>query len=276
MASVESPFVLCRVRHNVSLSPCHVAQPKLGIEQELTGTLMRHSDKLNGVVLSYSNVRLDQPHGHIMNEMPYIHCKVIADALVFQPREGMTLKATVNKIGSNHIGMLFAGVFNGSVAASELPKGFVHNYHDEAWVGADGSSISVSDSVEVRVLKVHVAGGMIAIEATMRPKSEKPAKRAVAKSSPAKSRQTLAAAAAKTASSAKKRKQPEPTPAPATEKKSKKTKEEKPAKEKKQRQKATEEPVKSRETKPKKQKEVKTEPKEAKKEAKKSKKAKKE
>lgn len=117
----------------MSLSPCHIAEPRVGIEQEMTSLLMRYSEPLSGVVLAFSNVRLAKPLGHIINEMPYIHCKVLADALVFQPREGMVLKGTVNKIGSNHIGMLFAGVFNGSVAASELPKGFVHNYAQDAW-----------------------------------------------------------------------------------------------------------------------------------------------
>lgn len=122
-----------QVRHNVSLSPCHITEPRVGIEQELTELLMRYSEPLRGVVLAFSNVRLAQPLGHIINEMPYIHCKVLADALVFQPREGMALSGVINKIGSNHVGMLFAGVFNGSVAASALPKGFVHNYAQDAW-----------------------------------------------------------------------------------------------------------------------------------------------
>lgn len=117
----------------MSLSPCHIAEPRVGIEQEMTSLLMRYSEHLHGVILSFSNVKLDKSFGHIINEMPYIHCKVLADALVFQPKEGMVLKGFVNKIGSNHIGMLFAGVFNGSVAASELPKGYVHNYAQDAW-----------------------------------------------------------------------------------------------------------------------------------------------
>lgn len=141
------------MRHNVSLSPCHIAEPRVGIEQEMTGLLMRYSEHLRGVILSFSNVRLDKPFGHIVNEMPYIHCKVLADALVFQPREGMVLKGSVNKIGSNHIGMLFAGVFNGSVAASELPKGYVHNYAQDAWLDAYGNRIAVNDTVEVQVLR---------------------------------------------------------------------------------------------------------------------------
>ncbi|KAK1943455.1 DNA-directed RNA polymerase I subunit RPA43 [Phytophthora citrophthora] len=165
---VANAFVLCKVRHSVSLSPCHAMEPRVGIEQNLTEQLMRYSEPLQGVVLSFSNVKLDRPHGVIVNEMPFIHCKVLADALLFRPKEGMKLRGIVNKIGSNHVGMLFAGVFNGSVAEAELPKGYVHNYAQDCWLGEDGSSISVEDEVEVKVLRVHVAGAMVAIEATMR------------------------------------------------------------------------------------------------------------
>ncbi|GMF12715.1 unnamed protein product [Phytophthora lilii] len=149
----SNAFVLCKVRHNVSLSPCHAMEPRVGIEQDLTEQLMRYSEALQGVVLSFSDVQLAKPYGVIVNEMPFIHCKVLADALVFRPKEGMRLRGVVNKIGSSHVGMLFAGVFNGSVAEAELPKGYVHNYAQDCC----GGSVSV-----------HVAGGMIAIEATMR------------------------------------------------------------------------------------------------------------
>ncbi|EGZ13172.1 hypothetical protein PHYSODRAFT_354944 [Phytophthora sojae] len=149
---VSNAFVLCKVRHNVSLAPCHAMEPRVGIEQDLTAQLMRYSQPLQGVVLSFSDVQLAQPHGVIVNEMPHIHCKVLADALVFRPKEGMQLRGVVNKIGSNHVGMLFAGVFNGSVAEAELPKGYVHNYAQDCWLGEDGSSISVEDEVDVKVL----------------------------------------------------------------------------------------------------------------------------
>ncbi|RQM17427.1 hypothetical protein DD237_001444 [Peronospora effusa] len=165
---MSSAFLVCKVRHNVSLSPCHATEPRVGIDQDLTEQLMRYSEPLQGVILSFSNVQLDRPYGAIVNEMPFIHCKVLADALVFQPQVGMQLRGIVNKIGSNHIGMLFAGIFNGSVAEAELPKGFVHNYAQDCWLGEDGSTISVEDEVDVKVLRVHVAGGMIAIEGTMR------------------------------------------------------------------------------------------------------------
>ncbi|KAJ0406420.1 hypothetical protein P43SY_007028 [Pythium insidiosum] len=219
---MDSPFVLCKIRQPVSLLPCHIGDARLGIDQEMTTLLMRYSDKLEGVILSFSNVRLEKPSGHILNEQPFIHCKVIADALVFQPRVGMTLSGVVNKIGSNHIGLLIAGVFNGSVAANELPKGYVHNYAEDAWKGADGTCISVGETITVKVVRVHVAGGMIAIEASMRSgkASSKPSTKATRKEKA--SEPTKAPKAAKTA--AKKQQSEEPV----AEKKPKKSAKSKP------------------------------------------------
>lgn len=110
-----------------------MSDPLEGIKQELDESVMQYNETLKGVILCFDSVRLIEPHGHIISDSPYVHCKIIANALVFQPRQGMLLKAQINKIGSNHIGMLFVGVFNGSVAASELPEGFVYNYHKESW-----------------------------------------------------------------------------------------------------------------------------------------------
>ncbi|GLE02176.1 hypothetical protein PINS_up011014 [Pythium insidiosum] len=256
---MDSPFVLCKIRQPVSLLPCHIGDARLGIDQEMTALLMRYSDKLEGVILSFSNVRLEKPSGHILNEQPYIHCKVIADALVFQPRVGMTLSGVVNKIGSNHVGLLIAGVFNGSVAASELPKGYVHNYAEDAWKGADGTTISVGETITVKVARVHVAGGMIAIEASMR------SSKTTSKPSPQPARKEKASETAKSAKAATKNPpKKQQSEEPVVEKKSKKQSKAKPQaeaeapvvknKKRKQEKAAEPEPAAAQEDKPKKKK----------------------
>jgi len=116
-----------------SLAPCHVQDARKGVEEQLNQMLMRYSEAVHGVILAFRHVQLVNPYGHIINETPYIHCRIATNALVFRPVEGMMLKGCVNKIGSNHIGILIAGAFNASIAASEMPNGYVHNYHQDAW-----------------------------------------------------------------------------------------------------------------------------------------------
>ncbi|RHY42772.1 hypothetical protein DYB30_002650 [Aphanomyces astaci] len=151
-----------------SLAPYHIQDPKKGLEDQLNHMLMKYSEPVQGVLLAFNSLQVINPYGHIINETPYIHVRIAADALVFRPTPGMQLTATVNKVGSNHIGLLLAGVFNVSIAATEMPSGFVHNYHEDAWVGKDSSAIAVDDAVEFRVLQVHVAHGVISIDGSMR------------------------------------------------------------------------------------------------------------
>ncbi|RHZ22907.1 hypothetical protein DYB37_000958 [Aphanomyces astaci] len=151
-----------------SLAPYHIQDPKKGLEDQLNHMLMKYSEPVQGVLLAFNSLQVINPYGHIINETPYIHVRIAADALVFRPTPGMQLTASVNKVGSNHIGLLLAGVFNVSIAATEMPSGFVHNYHEDAWVGQDSSAIAVDDTVEFRVLQVHVAHGVISIDGSMR------------------------------------------------------------------------------------------------------------
>ncbi|ETW02156.1 hypothetical protein, variant [Aphanomyces invadans] len=151
-----------------SLAPYHIQNAKKGLEDQLNLMLMKYCDPVQGVLLAFNSLQVINPYGHIINETPYIHVRIAADALVFRPTPGMQLTGTVSKVGSNHIGLLLAGVFNVSIAATEMPSGFVHNYHEDAWIGQDSSAIAVDDSVEFRVVKVHVAHGVISIDGSMR------------------------------------------------------------------------------------------------------------
>ncbi|CAK4083984.1 unnamed protein product [Aphanomyces euteiches] len=165
---MASPFAKAKLVMSVSLAPYHIQNAKKGLEDQLSQMLMKYCEPVQGVLLSFNSLQMINPYGHIINETPFIHVRVAADALVFRPTPGMKLSATVNKIGSNHIGLLLAGVFNVSIAATEMPSGFVHNHFEEAWVGEDGASISLQDEVRFKVLQVHEAHGVISIDGTLR------------------------------------------------------------------------------------------------------------
>ncbi|KAH9093985.1 hypothetical protein Ae201684P_016604 [Aphanomyces euteiches] len=149
---MASPFAKAKLVMSVSLAPYHIQNAKKGLEDQLSQMLMKYCEPVQGVLLSFNSLQMINPYGHIINETPFIHVRVAADALVFRPTPGMKLSATVNKIGSNHIGLLLAGVFNVSIAATEMPSGFVHNHFEEAWFAS----------------KVHEAHGVISIDGTLR------------------------------------------------------------------------------------------------------------
>ncbi|OQR95652.1 nitroreductase family [Thraustotheca clavata] len=163
-----SPFVNAKLVMSCSLAPCHIQDAKKGLEEQLNTMLMKYCDPVEGVLLAFNSVQLLNPYGHIINETPYIHIRVAADALVFRPQTGMELSAVVCKVGSNHIGLLLNGVFNVSIASDEMPEGYAHSYSDDAWVNEDGATIALESEVTFQVLRVHVAHGVISIDGSMR------------------------------------------------------------------------------------------------------------
>lgn len=167
------PFRQCKLVIKVSLSPCFAFSLRKGVQEEVNQYLMRYSTEIGGILTAYKNVKLVKPYAHIVNEMPHLHCSVSLDALAFCPSIGTELEGVVNKVGSNHIGMLVANVFNASVAATELPKGYVHNCDLNAWVNESDEEIKEGSVVTFRVQKIHQATGVISIEGTMRPLKKK-------------------------------------------------------------------------------------------------------
>ncbi|OQR98094.1 hypothetical protein ACHHYP_09215 [Achlya hypogyna] len=168
-----SPFVNAKLVMSCSLAPCHIHDAKKGLEEQLNLMLMKYCEPVEGVVLAFDGIKLLNPYGHIINETPYIHVKVATEALVFRPKAGMTLSANVNKVGSSHIGLLLAGVFNVSIAAADMPKGYAHSYSDDAWINEDGATIALESEVSFTVVRVHVAHGVISIEGSMRGSKKK-------------------------------------------------------------------------------------------------------
>ena len=62
--------------------------------------LSRFHEDVNGIILSFSQVGVpdSQPCAMIMDELPWLHLRVNATALVFTPRSGLRLKGEVIKV----------------------------------------------------------------------------------------------------------------------------------------------------------------------------------
>ena len=83
--------------------------------------------------MAYSKIELCREFANILNENPCLLFSVKVRALIFRPQKGMILKGRVNKVGSNHIGMLVSGIFNASISGNEVSEGYVFNPHKDAW-----------------------------------------------------------------------------------------------------------------------------------------------
>ena len=137
----------------LSLHPSAVADRSTslqGARDLLDGMLMRHHDRLGGVLVSYDKPKLvNHADLRIVHIAGYVDVCLRAKVKVFTPKIGLKLIGRVNKIGVDHVGLLVHDVFNASLAATDLPRDFVHNPAEDVWESAeDGGAHRVGVGTE--------------------------------------------------------------------------------------------------------------------------------
>lgn len=95
------------------------------------------------MLIAFSNVKLLQHLGNIVNEEPYIHFDIEADFIVFRPTVGCKLLGVVNKVAKTHIGCLVHGCFNASIPK---PVNATHS-----WRGAE---LDIDDEFTFEIFKI--------------------------------------------------------------------------------------------------------------------------
>ncbi|XP_064635645.1 uncharacterized protein LOC135492883 [Lineus longissimus] len=110
----HSCFCEVTTTKSLALLPRFLSNIKNGITDQLDRELNIYSEKLNGVLIAYKNIRLKNYSGTVIGDDPLIYVDIVADLMVFKPELGCTLEGVVNKIGRDHIGYLVHGCFNAS------------------------------------------------------------------------------------------------------------------------------------------------------------------
>jgi DNA-directed RNA polymerase I subunit RPA43 len=160
-------FHRVRAKLYLSLAPCHLEQPIAGLRQQhLDPLIMMYNSTLDGVIISYSNVKLADAKtdatgssgdvdvdveykyvAKVSDENPFSFLWVYVDFVVWQPKIGDVLEGYSVMQSQGHIGVLVHDVFNASIKKFYIPQDwyFVPNQADEETSGtinadADGES----------------------------------------------------------------------------------------------------------------------------------------
>ncbi|KAI8824590.1 hypothetical protein BJ741DRAFT_541384 [Chytriomyces cf. hyalinus JEL632] len=104
------------------LAPCFIGDHLRGVHEQLDSYLMRYIPELKGVPISYSNVHIVEDAGNVLYDSPNTHFNATCRFVLFAPTEASILVGLVNKVSSDHIGLLVHGVFNASIAAEHVRK----------------------------------------------------------------------------------------------------------------------------------------------------------
>jgi len=164
-----------RVEYTVSLLPAALKNVQMSVEDSLRSILLKHSDGIGGVLLAFENVQIisDNPTstvGVILNELPHIHYKVAADALVFVPKPGSVLVGAVTETSfHSHVSLVVHHYFNASISAEQLrAAGFAFDEVQLQWFRDDSDQrpLSSNDRIQFVCEKMFESGGIISIEGT--------------------------------------------------------------------------------------------------------------
>lgn len=171
-----------KMKLDIAVAPCFVNSIKKGIVQKLNSFLVRYSEKMEGVLIAYSKLKLAQPYGTIVNENPYVHCCFTMEGLVFSPKEGKWIEGVVHEVRENHVGLLVLGQFSASIYHDCMLPGYKYSVEEKEYKHEEGdASITVGCTILFRIqrymrcicilknelFRVHTASGMVSIDGSM-------------------------------------------------------------------------------------------------------------
>ncbi|KAJ3028312.1 hypothetical protein HDV00_010471 [Rhizophlyctis rosea] len=119
---LQSSFRILRTKLLLNLAPVFVGSEQKGAEEYLNRFLMRYVPEVDGVVLSYSDIRPVESAARIIYDSPFFHFHITVTLTLFAPKEKSNLVGVVNKVSPDHIGLLVHGVFNASIPADQIRK----------------------------------------------------------------------------------------------------------------------------------------------------------
>eukprot|EP00743_Colponemidia_sp_Colp-15_P007375 GILK01007963.1.p1 GENE.GILK01007963.1~~GILK01007963.1.p1 ORF type:complete len:250 (+),score=53.32 GILK01007963.1:41-790(+) len=163
------------LRLNVHLHPSYIGNIKAGVEEQLNQMLLKYTEEMDGVLLSYWDLKYRNRHARIINETPYLHFHIQTQVLTFAPTPGLRLVGTINKAGSHHLGLLVYKVFNASIDAEHIKSDFKFDETTDSWRNKKtGETLKLGQEVRFEVTKVHRSEGLLSISGSLMSKDAGP------------------------------------------------------------------------------------------------------
>lgn len=175
ISSGQQVFLLKKLVLTISLLPSALRNVIANVEDALRLFLLKYSDGIGGILLAFENVKVladtkssnDIVVGMIFNELPHIHYRVSADALVFCPAPGSKMSGSVTESSfHSHLSLVVHQYFNASVSAEQLREaGFEFDDVQLQWYWQDATNtLSKGDRIDFVCQKMYESGGIISIE----------------------------------------------------------------------------------------------------------------
>ncbi|KAH3687405.1 hypothetical protein WICPIJ_001618 [Wickerhamomyces pijperi] len=171
----------------VSLAPVYLSNPLEGIKaQHLDPLLMKHFAKLNGVVISYTDLQLSNSSAESDDEQlmakvnahsPFCFLWVSAEFLIWKPLIGDNIEGNIYIQSPSHIGLLINDTFNASIKRSQIPPNWTFKANeadagdeeDSKNLGQwfDENDMPIEGKLQILVKGIHTSGRVVSVEGSL-------------------------------------------------------------------------------------------------------------
>lgn len=131
--NISECFKHVTIKMYAAIAPMYAMNAAEGVRQQyLNPLIMNYYGLANGVVLSYSNLRLLGQHRNptkkgepalvkIINDSPYGYTWVLVDMLIWSPVRGDQVEGWVSVQSPSHIALLIHNTFNATIRREDIP-----------------------------------------------------------------------------------------------------------------------------------------------------------
>ncbi|KAJ3348439.1 hypothetical protein HDU83_001325 [Entophlyctis luteolus] len=152
------------------LAPCFIGDFTRGIKSQLDSYLMRYIPELKGVPLAYSNIKILDDAAKVLFDSPFCHVYASVNFVMFAPRIGSLQVGVVNKVSSDHIGLLVHGVFNASITSEHIRHNeYKFNNSTKSWKRYHPGGSPTGEAIAPgSVVRMPASNGMLTLSGSLR------------------------------------------------------------------------------------------------------------
>ncbi|KAH3671793.1 hypothetical protein WICMUC_004551 [Wickerhamomyces mucosus] len=185
----------------VSLAPIYLNTPIEGIKsQHLDPLIMKFFPKLNGVIISYSNLKLcnestqedENENSNLLiskinPHSPFTFLWINVEFLIWKPLVGDNIEGLIYIQSPSHIGLLINDTFNASIKKSQIPLNWKFNAneidsnddennqieddngsnHRQLGQWVDENNLPIDGKLKIIVKAIHTSGRIVSIEGSL-------------------------------------------------------------------------------------------------------------
>lgn len=149
------------------INPRFIGSLHHAVELHINSLLLKYNASLEGVPIAVGSFRTLSSKALVNSDFPLLHFEAGARFTVFAPQVGSTLLGQVNHVSSDHVGMLVMGVFNASIASTNMKEGYSFDEAGYSWTDGQRSILTPGSFVQFVVTSFDIADDVFSIHGSI-------------------------------------------------------------------------------------------------------------